>query len=66
MSTAIPAFDTEHSSRCYVQKSIKGAAPRFSSEDKECLLSEILRSCRYQLRGYNNYSHQIAFDMKET
>jgi hypothetical protein len=24
----------------------KGAAPRFSSEDKELLLSEILRSCR--------------------
>jgi hypothetical protein len=25
---------------------VKGAAPRFSSEDKESLLSKILRSCR--------------------
>jgi hypothetical protein len=44
---------------------LKGAAPRFSSEGKESLLSEILRFCQ-KLRGYNNYSHQIAFEMEET
>jgi hypothetical protein len=35
----------KHQIMCF-SEGFKGAAPRFSSEDKESLLSEILRSCR--------------------
>jgi hypothetical protein len=45
--------------------SFKGAAPRFPSEDNERLLSENIKILP-KLRGYNNYSHQIAFEMEET
>jgi hypothetical protein len=51
---------TTRSIRAYA---LKGAAPQFLSEDIESTVRNI--KIFPKLRGYINYSHQIAFEIEE-